>query len=83
MERRYAVARHALVDPGRDRCVMDGPVELAGSQRLDGVHAGEQLATVEHLALRSRHPPPGTKPLEQQRRQHGVAILAPLALLDA
>jgi hypothetical protein len=28
-------------------------------------------------------PPPGTKPLEQHRREHGVAILAALALFDA
>ena len=78
------VHRHPLVDPGRDRRVMDGAVELARcDQRLDRVQAGKQPATVEHLALRPGHPPPGAQPLEQQRRQHRVAILAPLPLFDA
>jgi hypothetical protein len=62
---------------------MDGTVELARGDRIERIHAGEQPAAVEHLPLRPGHPPPGAQPLEQQRRQHGIAILAPLALLDA
>ena len=77
------VHRHPLVDPGRQRGGVHGAVELAGAQRLNRVEAGKQPAAVEHLALRPGHPPPGAQALEQQRRQHGVAILAPLALLDA
>ena len=62
---------------------MHGAVELTGGQRIDGIQAREQPAAVEHLALGTGHPPPRAQPLEQHRREHGVAILAALALLDA
>ena len=75
--------RHALVDPGRLRGGMHGAVELTGAERFDRIESGKQPAAIEHLALGARHPPPGAQALEQHRREHGVAILATLALLDA
>ncbi len=60
-----------------------GAVELAGGEWVDRVLPGEQPAAVEHLALRMGHAPPGAQALQQHRREHGVAILAALALLDA
>jgi hypothetical protein len=38
---------------------------------------------LEHLALSSGDPPPGPQPLDHDGREHGVAILPALALLDA
>ena len=62
---------------------MHGAVQLPHGQRLDGVQAREQPAAVEHLALGTGDSPPGAQPLEHDGREHGVAILAALALLDA
>ena len=56
---------------------MAGAVELARRDRLHRIAAREQPA------LRPRRPPPGAQQLEQLRRQHDVAVLAALALLDA
>ena len=56
---------------------MAGAVELARRHRLDRVAARKQPA------LRPRRLPPGAQQLEQLRRQHDVAVLAALALLDA
>ena len=75
--------RHALVDPGSLRGGMHGAVELTGAERFDRIESGKQPAAIEHLALGTRHSPPGAQALEQHRREHGVAILATLALLDA
>ena len=77
------VHRHALVDPGRFGSGVDGAVELARGQRVYGIHAREQPAVGQDLALVMTHAPPRTQPLQQDRRQHGVAVLAALALLHA
>jgi hypothetical protein len=44
---------------------------------------GEQPAARQHLALGMGYSPPGAQPLQQQGTEHGVAVLAALALLDA
>ena len=62
---------------------VDGAVELAGRQRLDRVAAGKQPAPRQHQAAAPPLAPPGAQQFEQLRRQHGVAVLAALALLDA
>src|SRR5882724_12461977 len=71
------VERHALADLGSICCGVAGPIELARRHRL---HA---IAPWKQPALRSRGLPPGTQQFEQMRRQHHVAVLATLALLDA
>ena len=76
------VHRHALVDLRRLGGGMDGAVELAGAQRVHGIEAGEEPAPGQDLALGMAHAPPRAQPLQQHRREHGVAILATLALLD-
>ena len=43
----------------------------------------ETATALEHLALRMGVAPPRAQALEQQRRQHGVAILVALALFNA
>jgi hypothetical protein len=71
------VQRHALVDLGHLRRRMAGAIELARGDRLHAIAAWKQPA------LRPRRPPPGAQQFEQARREHDVAILAALALLDA
>ncbi len=66
----------ALVDPRRHGRSVAGAVELAGGQRLHRVAAREQ-PPLRPLCL-----PVGTQQLEQRGRQHHVAVLAALALLD-
>jgi hypothetical protein len=77
------VHRDPLVQLGVGRGGMHGAVELPGAHRVNDVLTGEQPAAVEHLALGTGHAPPSAQPLEQHRREHGIAIPAPLALLDA
>ena len=60
---------------------MDGAVQLAGRQRLDRIAAGNSQPRGGDTPSR-RPGPPVAQQLEQLRRQHGVAILATLALLD-
>ena len=74
--------RDAFVDTRREGSLVHGAVELTCGQGLDGVQAREQPAAVEHLALGSGDPPPSAQALEHHRGEHGVAILAALALLD-
>ena len=76
------VRRHPLLDPGGLGGGVDGAVELAGRQRLDRVAAGKQPASRQQHAAPPALPPPGAQQFEQLRRQHGVAVLAALALLD-
>src|ERR1019366_4689891 len=73
----------ALVDPSRQRSLMHGAVELSGGQGLDRGQAWEEPPAIEHLALGTGDAPPGAQPLEHHRGEHGVAVLAALALLDA
>src|ERR1039458_9093585 len=72
----------AFVDPSREGGLMHGTGELTGGQGLNRVQAREQPAAIEHLALGTGDPPPGPQALEHHRGEHGVAILAALALLD-
>ena len=44
---------------------------------------GLRPATLEHLALSMSHAPPGAQAFEQDRREHGVAVPATLALFDS
>jgi hypothetical protein len=53
------------------------------AHRVDGVLPGEQPAPVEPIPLVVGVPPPGPQALEQHRGEHGIAILATLALFDA
>ena len=62
---------------------MEGPAELAGGERIDRLLAREQPAAGQHHPVVAPGPPPGAQQIEQEGRQHGIAVLAPLALLDA
>src|SRR3954471_10582872 len=77
------VRRHPLLDPGGLGRRVDGAVHLTGRQRCDRIATREQPALRQHQALTLSFPPPGAQELEQVRGQHGVAVLAALALLDA
>ena len=73
---------HRLADASRLPGVMEGPAELAGGEWIDRLLAGEQPAPGQHHPPFVPGPPPGAKQIEQGGRQHGIAVLAPLALLD-
>ncbi len=75
--------RHALVQMRLIRCGVNGTIELAGAERIDGVLSGEQPAAFAYLALCVGNPPPMAQLFEQDGREHGVTILAALALFDA
>src|SRR6185369_18044900 len=75
--------RHALVDSGGIGARADSPVELPGGQGVHRIEPWEQPALVVDLALGMRDTPPRAKTLQQQWREHRVAILAALALFDA
>ncbi len=68
--------RDPLVERRRRRGDMAGPVELAGGERLGRIAAREQPATEPGL------PPPLPQQVQQIGREHDVAVLAALALLD-
>ena len=74
---------HALVDLGQRSGFMDGAVELARRQVLDRVQARKQPPPIEHLALGAGYTPPNPQALQQHGREHGVAVLAALALFHA
>jgi hypothetical protein len=74
---------HTLVDLGKVGCFMNGTVELSCGKGIDRVHAWKQPTTVEHSSLSSGHSPPYTQAFQQYRRNHGVPILASLALFHA
>src|ERR1700731_3054335 len=77
------VWRHALLDPRGLGGGTDSATELASRQRLDRVAAGEQPASRQQQAAPPPLAPPDAQLFEQLRRQHRVAVLAPLAVLDA
>lgn len=66
-----------LVEPGGGGRRPAGPVELAGGDGLAGIAAREQPA------LRPPLLPPAAQEVEQIGSEHHVAVLTPLALLDA
>jgi hypothetical protein len=76
------VRRHPLVDPGRLGGGVDGAAELACGQRVDWVASGKQPTLRQHHAAAAALPPPGAQQREQLGREHGVAVFAPLALVD-
>ncbi len=69
-------AMSACRAPRGGRGDMAGAVELAGAERLGRIAAGEQPAPRPGL------PPPGAQQVQEIRREHDVAVLAALALLD-
>src|ERR1700682_1754842 len=80
------VQRHALPDPGRIGRLMEQAVELAGRHRLAAPEAGKQPTFFQGRSRivpgRARLPP---LPQQSERlgRQHDIAVLAALGLLDA
>lgn len=62
---------------------MHHAVELPYGQRIHRVHAREQPAAGQHLALSTAYAPPSAQPRQHHRAEHGVAVLGALALLDA
>src|SRR3954451_22103755 len=74
--------RYAFFDPGGLGGGVNGAVELTGRQRLARISPREQPASRQQCAEPPTLAPPLAQQLEQLRRQHGVAILATLALLD-
>src|SRR5439155_4025147 len=77
------VWRHVLLDPRRLGGGMDGTTELTGRQRLYRVAAGKQPASRQQQAMPPPLAPPDAQQPEQRWRQHRMAVLAPLAALDA
>src|SRR6202047_4343258 len=79
------VQRHALLDPGRIGRLMERAVEWAGCHRLTGPLAWKQPALL-HGSCGIEAPPARLPPLAQQvervGRQHDIAVLAALGLLD-
>jgi hypothetical protein len=61
---------------------VNGAVELTGRQRFDRIAAGKQPASRQQGTEPSALAPPLAQLFEQLRRQHGMAVLATLALLD-
>src|SRR6202051_4406037 len=77
--------RYALADSGRVGRLMEQAVELAGCHRLTGPLAWKQPALL-HGSCGIKTPPARLPPLAQQvervGRQHDIAVLAALGLLD-
>jgi len=76
------VGRHALLDAGGFRRLVDGAVELPRRQRLKAIATREKPAMGQHDAPALALAPPQPKQLQQLWRQHRVAVLAALPLLD-
>src|SRR5271170_6218980 len=77
--------RHALPDPGRIGRLMEQAVELAGGDRLAALGAGKQPAFLHGrsgIVTRSARLPPLAQQIERLGRQHDIAVLAALGLLD-
>ncbi len=62
---------------------VNGAIQLSRAERVDGIHPGKQPPAVEHAALGTGDAPPEPQAFEQDRREHRVAVLTALALLDA
>lgn len=62
---------------------MDGAVDLARAQRICGIQTREEPAVAADLALGVTQAPPSAQSLKQHRAEHGVTVLAALALLDS
>jgi len=70
----------ALVNPRCLSCSMNGAVELANREGFQGRHAREQPTAGQHLALGMSEVPPGAQALQQDKAEHGVAVLGAFAL---
>src|SRR5207245_11616268 len=79
------VERYALADSGRIGRLMEQAVELAGCHRLAGPLAWKQPALL-HGSCGIETPPARLPPLPQQvervGRQHDIAVLADLGLVE-
>ncbi len=62
---------------------MEGSAELTGGQWVDRVLAGKQPTARQHHPALAPGLPPRALQIEQGIRQHGIAVLSALALLDA
>src|SRR4029077_5264638 len=77
--------RYALADSGRIGRLMEQAVELAGCHRLTGPSAWKQPGLLHGRCGIESPParlPPLTQQLERVGRQHDIAVLAALGLLD-
>jgi len=77
------VHRDGLVDAGNGGGGVHSAVEHSRRDRVDWLAAREDPAAVDDLAAALGVAPPDAQAFEQQRRQHGVAVLVPLALINA
>src|SRR4249920_3162854 len=77
--------RYALADSGSIGRLMEQSVELAGCHRLTGPLAWKQPALLHGSCGIETSParlPPLPQQLERVGRQHDIAVLAALGLLD-
>ena len=76
--------RHALLDPGPTGSLVEQPVELAGGHRHAGFAPRKQPAFLKGGVCieTSARFPPLPQQINRLRRQHDIAILAALGLLD-
>ena len=72
-----------LADAGSVGRFVNGAVQLPGRDRVGVAAAWEQPAVGQQDAAPFALAPPEPQQLEQLRREHGVAVLASLALFDA
>src|SRR5580704_3434303 len=80
------VQRHALPDPGRIGGRMEQAAQLTGGHRLAAPQAGKQPAFFKRrcrIVPRWARLPPLPQQSEHLGRQHDIAVLASLRLLDA
>src|SRR5271169_4721171 len=77
--------RDPLLDPGPICRLVEKAVELAGRHRSAGLAPRKQPAFLQGCRVRietSTHLPPLPQQIDRLRRQHDIAILATLGLLD-
>src|SRR6266568_5594495 len=79
------VQAHPFPDPGPIGRLVEQPVELAGAHRRAGLATRKQPAFLQRRCVYIKTPtrlPPLSQQINHLRRQHDVAILAALGLLD-
>ena len=76
------VRADALADAGDLGGLLDGAMQLPRRDRIGAAAAREQPAMRKHHPAPPAFAPPQPQQFEQLRREHRVAILAALALLD-
>ena len=77
--------RHALLDPGASGRLVEQATQLTGGHRRAGLTARKQPTVLKGRCgiETAAHLPPLPQQIERLRRQHDIAILAALGLLDA